>query len=61
MRSQRWIVLIAVVVALLAGVAIAGIPHSQGDLKLKPLPTTTLTTTTTEPGSVVGLTTTTVP
>ncbi|MGI8757461.1 MAG: hypothetical protein ACR2MB_16715 [Acidimicrobiales bacterium] len=41
MRSQRWIVLVAMVLAALIGVAIAGVPHSQEDLHLKPLPPTT--------------------
>lgn len=49
MRSQRWIVLIAVVMAILAGIAIAGLPHRQQDLDLKPLPPTT-TSTTSVPG-----------
>lgn len=45
MRSQRWIVLVAVVLAALVGVAIAGVPQRQADLNLKRLPPATTTTT----------------
>lgn len=57
MRSHRWIVVIAVVVAALIGVAIAGIPHNEPDLNLRPLPTSTTAPT----GVGSGPTTTTIP
>ncbi len=57
MRAQRWIVLAAVVLAVLAGVAIAGVPHRQSDLQLKTLPPPTTTTTAPPPTTAAPTTT----
>jgi hypothetical protein len=60
MRSQRWIVLLAVALSALCGLFIAGIPHGQDQLHLKKLPTTTtVTTPTTVPGAGAATTSTT--
>lgn len=45
MRSQQWLLLAVVVLALLAGVAIAGFPSKSTKLDIRPLVTQPSTTT----------------